>query len=295
MFSYRRPLPAPPAFDPHCAGLPSVATPSISDDDTTAAIPRPTDGDASRTAHGREITVLLIDDTPLTRECLSISLALCDRGLHVLTAASPADVQAMLDGTAAPDVVLCHLGGTVAPDAPLPAMVRDLVAVLGRIPLIVLCDHEDTAAALDAFRMGVRGYIPASVGLSVALEAIRLVGAGGTFIPAAFLQRLMQDRTARPADPRRRPAGAASDPEDGPRNGGDGSRHQPEDRLHDLTPRQAAVLDRLREGKANKVIAYELGMCESTVKVHVRNILKRLGATNRTQAAYLTYTGQPQT
>jgi DNA-binding NarL/FixJ family response regulator len=39
-------------------------------------------------------------------------------------------------------------------------------------------------------------------------------------------------------------------------------------------------------GKANKIIAHELGMCEGTVKVHVRNIMRKVGATNRTQAAF---------
>jgi DNA-binding NarL/FixJ family response regulator len=47
------------------------------------------------------------------------------------------------------------------------------------------------------------------------------------------------------------------------------------------------VIDALRRGKANKIIAYELSMCESTVKVHVRNIMKKLNAKNRTEVAYL--------
>ena len=54
-----------------------------------------------------------------------------------------------------------------------------------------------------------------------------------------------------------------------------------------FTTRQAAVIDALRQGKPNKIIAYELKMRESTVKVHVRNIMKKLNATNRTQVAYL--------
>ena len=53
-----------------------------------------------------------------------------------------------------------------------------------------------------------------------------------------------------------------------------------------LTPRQATVLSLLQQGKANKIIAYELGMSESTVKVHIRNIMRKIGATNRTQAIY---------
>jgi len=53
-----------------------------------------------------------------------------------------------------------------------------------------------------------------------------------------------------------------------------------------LTPRQTAVFSHVKEGKANKVIAHELGMSESTVKVHVRNIMRKMGATNRTQAVF---------
>ncbi len=53
-----------------------------------------------------------------------------------------------------------------------------------------------------------------------------------------------------------------------------------------FTARQAAVIEALRRGKANKIIAYELSMCESTVKVHIRNIMKKLNATNRTEVAY---------
>jgi DNA-binding NarL/FixJ family response regulator len=58
--------------------------------------------------------------------------------------------------------------------------------------------------------------------------------------------------------------------------------------IEGFTQRQAQILECLRRGMANKLIAYELNMCESTVKVHVRNIMKKLKATNRTQVAYLT-------
>src|SRR5690606_38324456 len=57
---------------------------------------------------------------------------------------------------------------------------------------------------------------------------------------------------------------------------------------HDpLTRRQHDVLQRLRLGKSNKLIARDLDMQESTVKVHVRQIMRKLGAANRTQAALL--------
>jgi hypothetical protein len=47
------------------------------------------------------------------------------------------------------------------------------------------------------------------------------------------------------------------------------------------------VVESLRQGKPNKIIAYELNLCESTVKVHVRNIMKKLRAKNRTEVAFL--------
>jgi DNA-binding NarL/FixJ family response regulator len=54
-----------------------------------------------------------------------------------------------------------------------------------------------------------------------------------------------------------------------------------------FTSRQAAVVDALLKGKANKIIADELNMCENTVKVHVRRIMMKLKARNRTEVAYI--------
>jgi DNA-binding NarL/FixJ family response regulator len=52
-----------------------------------------------------------------------------------------------------------------------------------------------------------------------------------------------------------------------------------------VTARELAVVRAIQKGKSNKVIAYELNMCESTVKVHVRRIMKKLTAKNRTDVA----------
>ena len=56
-------------------------------------------------------------------------------------------------------------------------------------------------------------------------------------------------------------------------------------RLHILTSRELSVVRAIQQGKSNKVIAYELNMCESTVKVHMRRIMKKLKAKNRTEVA----------
>jgi DNA-binding NarL/FixJ family response regulator len=148
--------------------------------------------------------------------------------------------------------------------------VKEQLTTLARaqrqVSVALLCDDEDPDRIFDALERGVRGYILTSSPLDLALEALRLVAAGGTFVPASSFVEARRSRD-RPVIP-----------EIG------GMR---------LTARQMAVIDGLRRGKANKVIAYELNMRESTVKVHVRNIMKKLNARNRTQVAFIA-NGMPE-
>jgi DNA-binding NarL/FixJ family response regulator len=127
--------------------------------------------------------------------------------------------------------------------------------------MIVLADAEELGQIVEALEQGVRGYIPTSVSLAVAIEAMRLVRAGGVYAPVSCLVPANRNSECRSAV------------------------KQPGDIF---TARQAAVVKALRKGKANKIIAYELNMRESTVKVHVRNIMKKLSAKNRTEVAYIT-------
>jgi DNA-binding NarL/FixJ family response regulator len=128
----------------------------------------------------------------------------------------------------------------------------------------VLSDRDDVDDVNRALAHGVRGYIPTSVECGVAVAALRLISAGGTFVPAGALRSTAAKLDGQPEGERQRRS--------------DG---------RDLTPRELSVIDLLREGKPNKLIAARLDMQESTVKVHVRNILKKLNATNRTHAAFV--------
>ncbi|TWA72780.1 DNA-binding NarL/FixJ family response regulator [Azospirillum brasilense] len=218
------------------------------------------------------VTAILHDETPLTRESLSTSLNLCGRGVRVLTAATLADLESVVRRDSAPDVALANFSGRLASDPEFRPRLAELLEVLDGIPLIMLSDSDETATALEAIRQGAHGYISTTVGLTMALEAIRLVAAGGIFIPATILHRLILDQGT-VTEPLLHAALSVPTP------AVNGKPH-----LTQLTPRQIAVLECLQEGKPNKVIAHQLGMRESTVKVHVRNILRRLGATNRTEA-----------
>jgi DNA-binding NarL/FixJ family response regulator len=156
-------------------------------------------------------------------------------------------------------VLLLSLNGCPSLEANR-ASIRRLANACPNAPVIVLADGESLERIVPVFEDGARGYIPTSLTLKVALDAMRLVKEGGVYLPQSSLAAAQQ--------------GSA---------GGNGRAHP----LRQVfTGRQLEVLDALCQGKANKIIAYELDMCESTVKVHIRNIMKKLKATNRTEVAY---------
>ncbi len=133
-------------------------------------------------------------------------------------------------------------------------------------PLALLADREDPANIRAALRLGVNGYVPTSFDRQDVLEVLRFVRAGGTYVPASALIGACET-----PEPVRTPA----------------ADRRPNGTFGDLTPREADVVERLKQGKPNKVIAHELEISESTVKVFVHRILHKLGAVNRTEVAYL--------
>lgn len=212
------------------------------------------------------VPVLLIDPRPLTRECTARWLEACTEGFRPIACSSVGDPAAGdghdLDGV---QLVVFNIGAApvAAVSDPLTALARRLPGV----PIVIFADGEEANQVAAAVRHGVRGYIPPSLSPQVVVEALRLVRAGGTFIPASVVA------AAQPARPQAGTAQVARDDRGG--------------RADEFTPRELEVLDRLRRGMPNKVIAYELGICISTVKIHIKHVMRKLGATNRTQAALL--------
>jgi DNA-binding NarL/FixJ family response regulator len=128
-----------------------------------------------------------------------------------------------------------------------------VTAKMPQTPIIVIGRRDDLEAALRTLSAGAKGYLTTNMSLQIVLEAMKFVIAGGTYLPAEWIL-------------------AARRPVSHETSGG-------------LSSRDRAVLQGIRLGKPNKVIAYELNMCESTVKVHVRQIMKKLRVKNRTEAA----------
>jgi DNA-binding NarL/FixJ family response regulator len=126
------------------------------------------------------------------------------------------------------------------------------------VPAVILSSKHDFETMRAAMAYGAKGYIPMTMGFEIAIEAVRFVLAGGTYVPAECL--LSGISSASPSPQRSQAAGA-------------------------ITARELAVIRAIQQGKPNKIIAYELNMCESTVKVHVRHVMKKLRAKNRTDVA----------
>lgn len=205
--------------------------------------------------------LLLLDGRTLDRECLA--KALISRGIEkeVFAVGSVDEWKRERDFHPPIEVILFNIGARRADDA---AMAGDMAQLLGEfrsVPVVVLSDTDDLSQVLQMLEHGARGFIPSSVGVAVCIEALSLAMAGGIFVPASTVQA-MRHLVAEPPASAQRPLSGM------------------------FTPRQEAVVEALRRGKANKIIAYELNLRESTVKVHIRNIMKKMKATNRTEVAY---------
>lgn len=144
--------------------------------------------------------------------------------------------------------------------------IKRLRRAIPKIPLVVLSDCEESGRIFQTLAVGVQGYFPTSLNIGVAIAALRLIHAGGLYVPKAAVANAITRTKSLTASFSIRPGRIS--------NGG-------------LTARQREVLNLLRQGRSNRRIAAQLGVRESTVKVHVREIMKRLNASNRTHAVYL--------
>lgn len=201
------------------------------------------------------IRFLVADDHPMVRDALTRTL----RGLELDASIIEADSRESLFAAMTlygPDLALVDLN--------MPGMngaegLRQLREDHPTTPVIVASAQDDPATIRAVMAIGVSGFIPKSESPNLIAQAIRLVLAGGVYVPVRSL------------------AG------DFGRSGGlDAMR--PSESDHGLTPRQLDVLGLLSRGMPNKLIARELGLTEGTVKIHLAAILRALSARNRTEA-----------
>jgi DNA-binding NarL/FixJ family response regulator len=165
-------------------------------------------------------------------------------------------------------MVILSTGGMDVGGADVLSWIDQIRTATPQASLVILSDHREPGQIVSAFRCGARGFISTGTDPDVALRALNFILCGGSFFPPHALADLSQLADGLP---------------DGTR---DGHRLAFSSSLSGgLTLRQREVLACLRLGQSNKQIARELDMQEATVKVHIRQIMRKLGVANRTQAA----------
>jgi DNA-binding NarL/FixJ family response regulator len=203
--------------------------------------------------------ILIGDDHLLFREGLRRLLEQLHPDAQFVEAGSFGELVEQSAGSERFDVVMMDLH---MPGWPGFAGIAEVQANQPGVPLVVVSASEALSDIRGALDRGASGYIPKSSSVNVMMSALNLILSGGIYVPPAALAGSLGDmRTRRGFDPIAERAGN-----------------------HGLTQRQREVLDCLRAGKSNKQIAYELGLSEGTVKIHVTAIFKSLGVKNRTQA-----------
>ena len=209
-----------------------------------------------------DMKFLVVDDHALIREAMrGVLRELCGEAA-ILEAASAAQAVSLIGQH--PDLALILLDNKL-PDRNGVELLRELRELHPAIAVVMLSAFSDRETVVEALDNGALGFIPKTDSREVLLGALRLILAGGTYIPPDVLARV--------------PAGAAPQPE---------KTAVPQRRLAPadlgLTERQVDVLALMMRGKSNKLICRELDLAEPTVKNHVSAILKALNVTNRTEA-----------
>ncbi len=203
------------------------------------------------------LRLIIADDHPLFLDAvrLHIERARPEAEIHVAVAL---DEALSLARTSPPDVLLL--------DYSMPGM--NGVAGIARtrsecqgIPIVIMSGTAGNAEVTAAIRAGANGFLPKSLGPEIFIQALNVVLAGGTYLPADLVSAAL-------AVPGSASAGAAA--AELPTDTG-------------LTPREMQVLQAIVNGKSNKEIGRELALQEVTVKLHARRVYQKLGARNRAE------------
>jgi DNA-binding NarL/FixJ family response regulator len=196
--------------------------------------------------------ILIADDHALFRDGLAMRLEEIAPDAVVLQASSYTQVFKILNTESQIDVLVLDVE---MQDMPWLESLKQIHALAPKMKIIVVSASEDSRTIRTILATGVKGYIPKRSEVKVFNNAPKLIIEGGSYVPPNLLENT--------------PLNALSG-----RNIG----------IKTLTTRQSQVLDLIAQGKSNKQIAYDMGVSESTVKLHINALLRSLHVNNRTQA-----------
>ena len=223
------------------------------------------------------VTLLVVDDHNLFRRGL-VALLGQDPGLKVVGEAGDAAQAMRLAPALRPDVILLdnHLPGVTGVDA-----IRGLREVSPSSRVLMLTVSEDAQDLSMALRNGAQGYLLKTIDGDLLAQAIRRAAAGEPVVSPELMGKLVaafQSQGVPEVDALESPVPGKVHPEAAP---GTAEQRTP------LSPREEDVLREIARGSSNKEIARALDIAETTVKIHVQHILRKLDVSSRVHAAVI--------
>ena len=196
--------------------------------------------------------ILIADDHALFRDGLALRLEQIAPEAAILQASNYAQIFKIIKSDNNISAIVLDIE---MQDMPWFDALQEIRRTLPDTALIVVSASEDSRTIRSVMSAGAKGYIPKRSESKVFDNAFKLVFDGGTYVPPILINNP--------------PINNLSTKSTG---------------LKTLTNRQSQVLDLIAQGKSNKQIAYDMGVSESTVKLHINALLRSLHVSNRTQA-----------
>jgi two-component system nitrate/nitrite response regulator NarL len=150
------------------------------------------------------------------------------------------------------------------------ATIKSLKVQHPKARIVVVADNFDTGFIRLGIDAGVDGFCLTAGHRDVLIKSLEMIMMGEKMVPGALVLSMLNEVTSNAKPDQNSVTAAPLLPDAG---------------IHRLSPREAEILRSLMRGEPNKVIAKRLDVAEATVKVHVKAILRKVGAANRTQAA----------
>jgi len=216
---------------------------------------------ADSESHGSVVikSILVIDDHPLYCDALAATLTRIFDAKTVKTATTLSEGLKLAGPRFLPDLVMLDLK---LPDVMGLSGFLKIKEKMPDVPILVISAESSDETIHALMTAGAAGFVPKAASHKVLQEALLRVQEGLKFLPAGYRESTRSTTK-------------------------EISAQQIAQRIADLTPQQGRIMQLICAGKPNKQIAYELSLAEATVKAHITALLRRLGVSNRTQAAVL--------
>lgn len=215
------------------------------------------------------LKILIADDHDLVRDSLSKYVQMAFPDAEVIGAVDYNSVKAHMEAHNL-DMVVCDF---VMPGMRGLKTVSQLVADLGNTPLVMISGLASVEDVVAALRLGAKGFLFKTMPPETMIRALQLVASGEIFLPSSLLDTITRNTNT----------------DCGPRGAFAQSPDPDSVIFEQLTLRESEILHHLTEGLSNKEIAKALGVQEITIKVHLKNMYRKLNVSNRTQASNLAF------